>query len=154
MTLLTTVECALPFQPRVRGRHTQGRAAQPPRVLAATERVPRIARLMALALRFEELIRAGTIRNHAALARLGHVSRARIRQIMNLRLLAPDIQEQILFLPAAPRGRDPIHLPLVQPIAALLDWNKQRSRWADLLQRSRADYPAKKESGEKEVEST
>ena len=152
MTLLTTVECALPFHPRVRGRHT--RVTQLPPVPAAAERIPRIARLMALALRFDELIRAGTIRNHAALARLGHVSRARISQIMNLRLLAPDIQQQILFLPAAPRGRDPIHLRLVQPIAALLDWDQQRSRWADLLQRRRADYPTKKESGEKEVEST
>jgi len=34
-----------------------------------------------------------------ALARLAHVSRARITQIMNLLLLAPDIQEAILFLP-------------------------------------------------------
>jgi hypothetical protein len=48
---------------------------------------------MALAWRFEELIRTGKIRNHAELARLGHVSRARISQIMNLRLLPPDNPE-------------------------------------------------------------
>jgi hypothetical protein len=30
---------------------------------------------------------------------LGHVSRARITQIMNLAVLAPDIQETLLFLP-------------------------------------------------------
>jgi hypothetical protein len=35
----------------------------------------------------------------ADLARLGHVSRARITQIMNLRLLAPDLQEDLLFMP-------------------------------------------------------
>jgi hypothetical protein len=103
---------------------------------------------MALAWRFEELLRAGTIRNHAELARLGHVSRARISQIMNLRLLAPDVQEQILFLPPSPRGRDPIHVRLLQPIASLLDWQMQRRRWADLLQRMHAGCPIQ-ESAEK-----
>jgi len=44
-------------------------------------------------LRFETLIRSGEVRDYAALARLGHVSRARISQIMNLLHLAPDIQE-------------------------------------------------------------
>src|SRR2546430_74052 len=61
-------------------------------------RVPRLARLMALALRFETLLRSGDVEDCAALARLGCVSRARISQIMNLSQLAPDIQEQILFL--------------------------------------------------------
>jgi hypothetical protein len=54
---------------------------------------------MALALRFEGLIRTGQILNYAELARLGHVSRARISQITCLLLLAPDIQEELLFLP-------------------------------------------------------
>jgi hypothetical protein len=62
-------------------------------------RVPRIARLMALALRFEHLVQSGTVRHYAELARLGQVSRARVTQIMNLLHLAPDIQEAILFLP-------------------------------------------------------
>ena len=61
--------------------------------------IPRIARLMALAIRFEGLLREGTIRDHAELARLGRVTRARMAQIMRLLNLAPDIQEQILFLP-------------------------------------------------------
>jgi hypothetical protein len=34
------------------------------------------------------------------LARLGHVSRTRVTQILNLLHLAPDIQERLLFLPA------------------------------------------------------
>jgi hypothetical protein len=148
MTNLPTLECAFPSRPRIRGRHSNGPVSEPPGGPAATERVPRIARLMALAWRFEELIRAGMIRDYAELARLGHVSRARITQIMNLRLLAPDLQEQILFLPPTPRGRDPIHLRLLQPIAHLLDWQLQRRRWADLLQRLRDDCPTK-ESAEK-----
>jgi hypothetical protein len=153
MTTLTTLECPFPLRPRVRGRHTKDRVPQPPHGPTAADRVPRIARLMALALRFEELIRAGKIRNHAELARLGHVSRARISQIMNLRLLAPDVQEQILFLPPTPRGRDPIHLRLLQPIASLMDWQMQRRRWLDLLQRMPAECPSQK-SGEKTARST
>jgi len=53
---------------------------------------------------------------------------------MNLRLLAPDIQEHIHFLPRAQRGRDPIHLGQLQPIELEPDWRKQRTKWADLLQ--------------------
>ncbi len=61
---------------------------------------------MALAIRFERLIQAGEVADYAELARLGHVTRARITQIMNLRLLAPDIQERLLFLPRIEGGRE------------------------------------------------
>jgi hypothetical protein len=95
--------------------------------------LPRIARLMALALRFDGLVRTGAIADYADLARLGHVSRARISQIMNLLHLAPDIQEQLLFLRRPEQGRDPIHLARLQPIAALVDWKRQRRSWRELL---------------------
>jgi len=98
----------------------------------APGRVPRIARLMALALHFDEYLRAGQVANHAALAELGRVSRARISQIMNLLHLAPDIQETILLLPRTVQGRDPIHLRQLQPIAAILAWPKQRRLWRSL----------------------
>lgn len=119
----TTIECQLSKRAR-RGSHV---------ITPPAARVPRLARLMALAVRFEELLRSGEVHDYAELARLGHVSRARITQIMNLRLLAPDLQEQILFLPPFERGRDPIHLALVQPIALEPDWRRQRQRWAGLL---------------------
>ena len=66
--------------------------------------------------------------DYADLARLAHVSRARITQIMNLLLLAPDIQEAILFLPRADGRRGPIRERRIRPIAAVLDWHKQRRR--------------------------
>ncbi|MEX0678372.1 MAG: hypothetical protein WD063_14925 [Pirellulales bacterium] len=47
-------------------------------------RVPRISRLMALAIRFEGLIRVGAVADQADVARLGHVTRARVTQLMNL----------------------------------------------------------------------
>jgi hypothetical protein len=96
-------------------------------------RVPRIARLMALALRFEQLVRTGAVRDYAQLARLGQVSRARLTQVMNLLHLAPDIQEAILFLPRTTRGRDPIYLEHLQALTALLDWQSQRRGWNEIL---------------------
>lgn len=91
--------------------------------------IPRIARLMALALRFDRLIKAGEVADQADLARLGHVTRARVTQIMNLLQLAPDIQEAILFLPRTVKGRDPIREIMVRPIAAEPNWRKQRQLW-------------------------
>jgi hypothetical protein len=96
-------------------------------------RVPRVARLMALALRLEELVRTGQVANSSALASLGPVTRARICQILNLLQLAPDLQEALLFLPPTVRGRDPILLADLQPIAAAFDWQKQRRLWRKLL---------------------
>ena len=94
--------------------------------------VPRISRLMALAIRFDHLIKSGEITDQADLARLGHVSRARVTQIMNLLQLAPDIEEEILFLPRTVQCRDPIREHMVRPIAAVPDWRKQRKMWQEV----------------------
>ena len=96
-------------------------------------RVPRVARLLALAIRLEQLVQARVIANYAALAELGHVSRARVTQILNLLLLAPDIQEALLFLPRTERGRDPFHLRQLQRLALVADWKEQRKLWQALL---------------------
>ena len=48
---------------------------------------------------------------------------------MNLMQLAPDIQEAILFLPRTVKGRDPIREHHIRPIAAELEWRKQRRLW-------------------------
>jgi hypothetical protein len=90
---------------------------------------------MALALRFEALIRSGEVADYAELARLGRVSRARITQVMNLLALSPGLQEELLFLSCVERGRDPIHLRQLQPIARLRDWRQQRRAWRELKRR-------------------
>ena len=95
--------------------------------------VPRVSRLMALAIRFDQLIRDGVVADQAELARLGHVTRARMTQLMNLLNLAPDIQEAILFLPPVERGRDPITERDLRPIVAILDWRKQKKHWAQVV---------------------
>jgi hypothetical protein len=59
-------------------------------------RIPRISRLMALAIKFQGMVDRGEVRDYAELAQLGYVTRARLTQIMNLLLLGPDIQEFLL----------------------------------------------------------
>ena len=110
--------------------HKQLREGEPAPAVP-TGRVPRVARLMALAIRFDQLIRDGIVTDQAELARLGHVTRARLTQIMNLLCLAPDIQEELLFLPATERGRDAITEKQLRPIVAITDWRKQRRMWED-----------------------
>jgi hypothetical protein len=118
-------------------RHKYGRQelvpqARPAPAVPAPGRVPRVARLAALALHFERLIRSGAVASYSDVASLGHVSRARISQIMNLLNLAPDVLEAVLFLPRIERGRDTIHLRDLQPIASTHDWTKQRRQWREL----------------------
>ena len=134
MTRSMTIECDVHFDRRGRGARRRLESG-PQASLTALEpgRTPRVARLMALALRLEDQVRQGMLASQSEAAALGHVSRARISQIMNLLNLAPDIVEVLLFLPRTPRGRDPIHLRLLQPIASTFDWRKQRRLWRALL---------------------
>jgi hypothetical protein len=98
----------------------------------SSARTPRVARLMALAIRLDRLIREGTLKDQADVARLGNVTRARVTQIMNLLSLAPDLQEALLFLPAASGGWPPLLLRDLQPISRVLDWRTQRELWRRL----------------------
>jgi len=133
MSKPVTIECDLHVLRGPKGRHELGNGV----VVSAAEfepgRVPRVARLMALAIRFEHLVRTGQVASYSQLARLGRVSRARISQVMNLLLLAPDLQEQVLYLPRVLHGRDPVQMQYLQPIALEWDWRQQRRRWACLL---------------------
>ena len=90
--------------------------------LSGGQPIPRIARLMALAIRFEGLLRQGTLRDYAELARLGRVTRARITQIMKLLHLAPDIQETILFLPHPTNLKE----RNLRQLVSRVDWDQQR----------------------------
>ena len=91
--------------------------------------IPRIARLMALAIRFDGLLREETVRDYAELARLGHVTRARMTQIMKLLDLAPDLQEKILFLPPV-TGLTERRL---RPLLTRLDWREQRRLFQQMV---------------------
>ena len=103
-----------------RGPRSETHAAQS----VTSPRIPRIARLMALAIKFQDMVDRGEVRDYADLARLGYVSRARITQIMNLLNLAPDIQEHILT------GSSSSALPnesRVRAVVQHVSWATQRS---------------------------
>ena len=119
MNSLTELSFTLESSPHKRCRQT---AATEPQGEIAAAAIPRIARLMALAIRLEGLIREATIRDYAEAARVGRVTRARMTQIMRLLQLAPDIQERILFLPLL-AGLNERNL---RPIADQIDWDEQR----------------------------
>lgn len=125
------IEFKVHFQATRRGQKRAVVGEKPATCAPPLGKLPRVTRLMALAIRFEQLIRDGEVRDLAEVARLGHVTRARVTQIMNLLHLAPDIQEAILFLPRVEQGRDPITEREVRPIAAIPDWRKQRRAWSD-----------------------
>ena len=115
--------------PRSRGSDRRDGPAGAAGHKAFSERVPRIARLMALALKFEQMIREGVVHNYAVLAALGQVSRSRLTQVMNLLNLAPDIQEQILFLTWETAEQCGIHERSVRQLSSQLSWTEQRARW-------------------------
>lgn len=124
------VEVDVQFERGRRGRKRAttcgARSDAPP---AIRGRLPRVTKLMALAIRFERLVQTGEVASYAELARLGHITRARMTQIMAFLHLAPDIQDALLNFPPVERGRDPVTERDVRPISADSDWKSQRIRW-------------------------
>lgn len=125
------VETTIPVNHSRRARSMEERLGrpEPPNGPKTGPRIPRITRLMALAIKLQEMIDRGEIQDYVDIAQLGYITRARASQIMNLTLLAPDIQEALLEL-------DPV-LNLVneralrsvcrQPL-----WRCQRLAWHEL----------------------
>ena len=105
-----------------RGNRIAASRLQPSGDDAAVRPIARITRLLALAIRFEGLLQEETVQDYAELARLGQVTRARMTQIMKLLDLAPDIQEQLLFLAPIP-GLNERNL---RPVVSRIDWREQR----------------------------
>ncbi len=127
-----TLQIKVHFKTSRRGRKRLTEGPKPPSAPTTPGRLPRITKLMALAIRFEQLIRDGEVADYAEIARLGYVTRARVTQIMNLLHLAPSIQESLLFLPRIESGKDQITERDLRPIAAIPDWRKQHILWQGL----------------------
>jgi hypothetical protein len=93
-------------------------------------RIPRVARLLPLAHHFDELLKAGAVETQAELAELAKLTPARVTQIMNLLTLAPDIQEEILFLSPVIEGQPPVTERDLREVLKTVVWSEQRERWA------------------------
>lgn len=128
---MITVKRKIEIRSVAHGARTLGVATEAPveRPLALRGRVPRVARLVALAVRFERQVRSGAVKDQSELARQCRVTQPRMTQIMNLALLAPAIQEQVLSLPRVQEGRDPVTERMLRRIAGEPCWQRQMEMW-------------------------
>src|SRR5262245_23014151 len=115
-----------------RGQRNRRHIRECKKTSPSANRVPRVARLVALAIRFEQLLRDGIVADQAQLAQLGRESRARLTQIMNLLNLAPDIQDELLGWRSLGPRRGRLSERSIRPIVAEVDWQKQRQIWLRL----------------------
>ena len=124
---MTTITKQIHFA--IKNRRKTAMPGPAPKPSSPTGRTPRVSKLMALAIHFDQLLRNGTVANQSELARLAYVTQPRMTQIMNLLHLAPDIQEEVLHLPPVAEGRDSVTERDLRPIARLMDWERQRVMW-------------------------
>jgi hypothetical protein len=126
------IRYGLDFGPKPRRSKVRPEPAERAKVELALPRIPRIAKLMALAIRFEALVNSGSVRNYAELACVGRVTRGRMTQIMRLLNLAPDIQEQLLFSQSAKR----LNERNLRHIVSCIDWDEQRRLFRHAMKQS------------------
>jgi len=113
-------------QHRQRVAFTEEAPALPPEVV---RRPARVAVMLALAHKLEAAIDVGTVCDRAEVARRLGLTRARVTQLLDLTLLAPDIQEEVLGLEAVD-GLEPVTERGLREVIGSLDWVEQRRRWA------------------------
>lgn len=87
-------------------------------------KIPRISRLMALAIKYQGMLDRGEVSGITELARLCHVTQPRMSQILHLNSLSPTIQEQLLFLPGE-SGKPEIHEKMLRTVSAQIVWSYQ-----------------------------
>ncbi len=132
-TIGFSAKCKIEFEPGQRGRKKIISRKNQISTPVEPRRVPRVSRLMALAIHLEKLIDKGEIGNFATLAKVAKISRARVTQIMGLLLLAPDIQEKLLFLPKVVEGREKITEKKLREVVKEPLWTRQKEIWEKLF---------------------
>ncbi len=138
------VEMTIPVNHTRRARSMEERLGppEPPQGPKPGPRIPRITRLMALAVKLQEMIDRGEIQDYVDIARLGYITRARASQIMNLTLLAPDIQESILCNFEEIETLAVLTEHDVRHISKEVNWAAQRKRFYKQLAEAAAGTPA------------
>lgn len=115
----------------VKSKRKSDRTAEEPR-----GRVPRISKLMALAIRYDQMLSDGVVQSQTELAELLHVSQPRMTQIMNLLHLSPEIQEEILFFSEITTGMDQCTERDLRRVVAQRNWNDQVQHWEWMMRRA------------------
>jgi hypothetical protein len=117
---------------RVRDGHGWSFSNEPPAPpRRAVRRPARVAQMLALAHRFQAAIDRGDYRDRADLARQLGFTRARVTQLLDLCLLAPDIQEAVLEFEAVD-GMEPMSERTMRTVVQARSWAEQRAAWATL----------------------
>lgn len=127
----TSVSLDIHFATGANG-HNRIRKGKKPKHAKPT-RLPRITRLMALAIKFEHLFSKGIVNNQIELADLLGVNESQVSMILRLRLLAPDIQEWILNFPEQEENNDPILMTDLRKLSRLDSWDDQRRELQTIL---------------------
>ena len=126
--------------PPSRERSTQPKGALHSQPLSG--QLPRITRLIVLAIKFEGLLGEVEGLSYADLARLGGVSRSHLTHILNLLYLAPDLQERLLFLEPSPTGPDRFYEADLRRVSQLYEWQEQRRVFEAILAAGRTPASA------------
>jgi hypothetical protein len=94
--------------------------------------IPRISRLMALAIKYQGMLDRGEVAGVTELAKLCHVTQPRMTQILNLNCLSPSIQEKLLFLPESSSGKSKMHERALRFACTLIDWESQANELSQM----------------------
>jgi hypothetical protein len=106
----------------------------PPVAPEPVRRPAKVAQQLALAHHLQNAIDRGAVADRTTIAlRLG-VTKARITQLMDLTLLAPDLQDQVLTMEAVD-GVEPMSERALRKVAQIREWREQRRAWACQAQR-------------------
>ena len=108
---------------RNQGHTFKDKAPEPPP--EPVRRPARVAVMLALAHKLQDAIDRGVVRDRAEAARRLGLTRARVTQLMDLTLLAPEIQEQVLFLEAVD-GVEPMSERRLREVVRVVGWRDQR----------------------------
>lgn len=117
---------------RVQNGHRKVFSVEP--AAGPVRRPARVAVMLALAHYVRSAIDDGRVRNQSdAASRLGYTP-ARMSQLLDLLLLAPDLQERVLELEAID-GVQPLPERLLRPVLHIARWDQQRLAFPKLLSR-------------------
>jgi hypothetical protein len=95
---------------------------------APVRRPAYVARMLALAHHLQGAIDRGLVPDRATVARRLGLTRARVTQLLDLLLLAPDLQDQVLHLEAVD-GVEPLSERALRAVAHTGTWRLQRAAW-------------------------
>jgi len=111
---------------RVQRGHGKRFVQEPPP--GPVRRPARVAVMVALAHKIQDAIDRGTVRDRAEVARRLGFTRARITHLLDLTLLAPDLQERVLGLEAVD-GVEPLSERELRKVVHAGSWLEQRQMW-------------------------